>query len=159
MFICTKATCTVWKEIGKHIMLNLWFTLVSTKMCCKALKLTVHFWASQIRIHMISFLYVKSSTCLKKTNFLLFTWILTHIDMLMLNPDGGQSLPLNGKWIFRLTDSFVQLFLRGLKSMFSDMEPLILFHVSQVHHVMPILSLYLKKQNPSSLVLGSILSS
>lgn len=74
-----KATCTIWKEIGKHIMLNLWFTLVSARMCCNALKLSVHFWSSQFCIHTISFLYLKPIHMPKKPTFSgVYMYISSH---------------------------------------------------------------------------------
>lgn len=134
--------------MGKHIMLNLWFTLVSTRMCCKALKLTVHFWASQIRIHTVSFLHLKPIHMPENTFSGVYMDTCSHWHAHVKSRWRTVSATEWKMNFHRLTDSFVQLFLEGLKWMFNNMEPFILFHVSYIHHVMLILSLFFKKVKP-----------
>lgn len=124
-------------------MLNLWFCdlLWCLQGCVVKLSSSLSiFEQTKLAFTLLAFCTLNPSTCLKKTHFLVFTWLLDCIDMLMLNPDRGLSLPLNGKLIFTLTDPYVQLLLKDLKSMFSDMKPFILFHVSHIRHVMLILT-------------------
>lgn len=65
----------------------------------------------------------------------MFAWILAPIDMLVLNPVRTVYATEWKMNFHRLTDSFAQLLLKALKSMFSNVEPLILFRVSHIHHV------------------------
>lgn len=69
-----------WKEKGKQVTFNLWFILLYESSQARCLFLS----ELHLHPHYLAFYTLNPSTC--QTHFLVFTWILAPIDMLMLNP-------------------------------------------------------------------------
>lgn len=81
---------------------------------------------------LLAFCTLNPSTCLKNTFSSVYMDTCSHWHAHVKSRERTVSATEWKMNFHRLTDSFVQLLLKGLKSVFNDMEPFILFHVSHI---------------------------